>query len=123
MEEPSRKMTQAEIKAHAQEWMMAPDNARRIAAVAWEGYRTAGRGAVVAGPLEEDGSIQIIYLSEQSLHDQGVDWPSQTIADHVRRYDPEVHFVVVWAFQHGGAGVVQRWRTSPPLPAASVHSN
>jgi hypothetical protein len=93
MEEPSRKMTQAEIKAHAQEWMMAPDNARRIAAVAWEGYRTAGRGAVVAGPL------------------------------HVRRYDPEVHFVVVWAFQHGGAGVVQRWRTSPPPPAASVHSN
>ena len=78
------------------------ENIKTLAAMAWRGHQSEGRGAVVAHIHFADNDVNaaivsqsLKYLSENDLSVKGRSgWPA-ALADVVRRYDPETEIVVL----------------------------
>jgi hypothetical protein len=77
----------------------------QIAATAYLGYLTQGRGIMymeidLRVPATDDilGGKGMLYLSERAVLDRVGEWPDEPIAKKVRTYDPEteVFMVVRW---------------------------
>lgn len=78
------------------------ENIKTLAATAWRGHQSEGRGAVVAQIHFADNDVNaamvgqsLEYLSENDISVKGSSgWPA-ALADVVRRYDPETEIVVL----------------------------
>ena len=90
------------------------ENLKKHAAMAWKGYQSKGRGAVVTRVHfpDTDASKAMIgesleYLSENDLLTNGY---SGAPVDEVRLYDPETELVVLAIWPDGGMSIS---RTGP----------
>jgi hypothetical protein len=120
--QPDTWTTSAEQEARVREWLRANDNARWIAGLAWKGYVSQGRGALIAFPPEgpKGGAwSKVGYISDRRLRADGENWADQYTADLVGRYDPEKQVVVISPFENAGF-LVQCLRSNPPPPAVAA---
>ena len=75
-----------------------------LAALAWESYDAEGRGAVVLNVVstEGPGKTEAVYVSEQAMQAQGIQWPDVETARMVAEYRPEQEAVISVPRQGGG---------------------